>query len=364
MTDAFLRFAKAVDLDSIHYDIAPLRYCNPRKKGRLEERTLNEMGFPYDVNEMSHYYNADSSGEFYVKTQRHWQRRLPPFENRYVQYLLLTDSRDEAFARYFEEAEPYGVSKEETEHFLRRLGVYQLEPENALEVVREFIFIILEYAPKSFDYFTRCYGLKNAWQYSELYRTAYEILQVKIKNFDPSPRILQREVLKGTPLLAIYRYQFDNKSAIRDAVNALSIEALDRSPVPYYRRKAELLLLSLRNTDYTVNETRGGTVFPFCVYGEEGFLFALMCDDTTVTDDAFPDEFDAQMALIEAYDKRMLQQGIPVYHVNDFSLDEFTNEVSDDIRKSVTDIGYLYEMIQNGEQYRYLKAYYAQFDEE
>ena len=362
MEDWFEAYARAFDIDNLHYDVPPITYHNPRRKGYPELHTLAEFGFPDDVNEAPYYYNYALSEEFYQKTRNHWKRGLPEFKDNFLKYLLTWNSRDKALEQFYRDCAPYGISQEEADNYLQDRMFYFLEPDNALAVVKELVFLILEYAPNDYSYFVRCYGLKNSFVYKGLYHTAAEIIRIRTNDALLMPRVIQREIRKGTPLIEIYHHIFENKSVIKDTLKAFRRSDFDTMPVGFYERKIERILLSQSNLDYTVNETKAGIPFNYCLYENGDFLFAIKYDgslfsyDDEDTIDNFEQYFNEQIKEIRAFDDACLEKGIPVYHISDYNLDddydhEHETEVADDIRKAKKDINYLRSMIENGWQY-------------
>ncbi len=360
MKQFFLDYAKQFDIESISYDVPTLVYHNPRNKGRPEPKTLEEMGFPYDIKKAPLYYNSDMVHEFVDKTRAHWRRKLPEFKDLYLQYLLAFNSREVALEKFFSDSEPYGVSKEEAENYLKSRMLYYLEPQNAFEVLKELIYLILEYAPKSFDYLINCYGLAGRTEYWKLYDVAIEILGTKLNVYELAPKVVKREVIKGTPLIDIYKNFFENKSAIKDAVKSMTYQDYEKSPVSWYERKLERILLSQSNLDYKVNETIDGIKLNYSLYDDGAFLFGIIFDGEVLSGDYTADslaELDAHLETIQSFDRECLNKGVAIYHVTYLSLDEFDIDTTDDIRSARKDITYLYDIINDNKQYSRLRDY-------
>ncbi len=273
MEDWFEAYAKAFEIDSLHYDVPPITYHNPRHKGCPEPHTLTELGFPDDIRKAPYYFNYALLKEFHQKTHNHWKRGLPEFRDNYLKYLLVWNSRDKAIEQFYRDGAPYGISQEEADNYLQDRMFYYLEPDNALAVVKELIFLILEYAPNDFAYFVKCFGLKNSFVYKGLYHIAADIIRIKTNDALLTPRVVQREIRKGTSLIEIYRHIFENKSVIKDTLKAFKRSDYDSMPIGYYERKIERILLSQSHLDYTTNETKAGIPFDYCLYADGNFLF-------------------------------------------------------------------------------------------
>ena len=387
MEDFFRDYVTNFDISNIHYDIKPFTYYNPRKKGHPEYRTLSQVGFPYDIDDAPSYYNYELTREFGNKMAAHWKRKLPVFKNNYLEYLLVFNDREKAIEQFVVDCEPYGVSREEAINELKNRYLYYLDPSNTFEVIKEFIFLILEYAPKDFGYFIVCYGLDKNFKYKEPYRVAEEILSTKVNIFTLAPRVIKREIVKGTSLIDIYNNVFENKSAIKDAVKTFSRDALSQMPYDYYQRKIERILLSQSNIEYKIQETINGIPLDYAIYNDGEFLFGIVYDKDLVLynylgedyfvpetgfedhllDDEDEDEelgfdpeialkgFDEQIRDIQSFDNECLGKGVPVYHVTIASLDELDIDISSDIRSIRKDVSFLLDIIQNGTQYSRLR---------
>lgn len=383
MEDFFRDYVMNFDISNIHYDIKPFTYYNPRKKGHPEYRTLSQVGFPHDIDDAPSYYNYELTREYGNKMAAHWKRKLPTFTNHYLEYLLVFNDREKATEKFVADCEPYGVSREEAINELKNRYLYYLEPSNTLEVIKEFIFLILEYAPKDFGYFITCYGLDKNYKYKEPYRIAELILSAKVNIFTLTPNVVRREIVKGTSLIDIYKNVFENKSTIKDAVKSFPRDAFSAMPYNYYQRKIERLLLSQSNLDYTIGETRNGVDLDYGIYSDGEFLFGIVYDDELVLynyigDDYFKGDFtgfdefilddtgdldfekaikafDEQLETIKTFDNECLKKGVLVYHVTTAALDELDAEISSDIRSIRKDINYLYDIIRNGKQFSALR---------
>ena len=378
MWNEFYKFAVEMDTSDIHYDIPLIKYHNPRDKEKPVYRTLTEMGFPHDIKETPFYYDFKLVSSFNSKTMAHWKRKLPKFENHYLQYLLVFGNRKKAREQFYEDCNPYGISKEEADSCLKNEVLFTLEPDNAIEVIKEFIFIIYEYAPNDFGHFAMCYGLKNSFAYDRLYQTALDILQTKVDTFSLTPRVVQREVVKGTPLIEIYHNIFKNKSVIKETVKSFNRVQFCAMPVGYYQRKIERILLSQSGIDYTVNELRDGIQFDYCIYKDGEFLFAVVNDKMLFSyDDSFasvfeedddtpyyPEQFEVEIDKIKEFDNECLKRGILVYHISYLNLDEYDMTVAGDIRKAKKDLDYLKNLIETGQQYSSIREYFREANED
>ena len=365
MEELYLQFIRDLSIETITYDVAPLRYCNPHSKTKPELKTLKEMGFPHDVKKSPQYYNYSLLNEFFNKTRSHWKRKLPPFKDNFLKYLLVTKNTEQALELFFEDCEAYGVSKEEAQNYLCDRMTYYLEPSDALEAVKEFIYIIIEYAPNNFDYFCSCFGLKNSFCYRELYESAEDILKTAtgadICTF--TPRIIKREILKGTALIDIYKNVFDNKSKIKETLKSMDEQDWACSALSKYQRQIEKILLTQSRLDYTLCETIEGIRFDYTIYENGSFLFAIKYDEQNI----YYEDFHVQLQQVQKFDALCLKKEIPVYHIADICLfdEELEPEVTFEIRAGRKDPDYFLQMMLNGTQYRYLKEYFREeFGEE
>lgn len=346
--DDFISFALE---PSRKYPDFKVRFVKGQHIDEVETITLNDMGLPIDTLEYKKDFFVDKQllSSFYQKTNdtAFYIREASEF---YIDALLKTGDKNEAFSRLFSKAKEFDVNKNELIAYLQSEEIYTLSAEEANGILEEFIFIIEKLLPRHIQDLYYFLGLDTRPSYWLFFRLAAKKVGIyghTDKEKDAAYNYVQKWIAKhisaGVSLKDIYKYTCATKTMIKDTVESMSFN----NEQSYEKYKIEKILFGIKDCDYkrgisfdNFKAVTGNTfdaVYDFAVYYKGKFLFLI---DYIGVDYILPYRKDFEMIQKNYQSKREYcsAANIPLLRIDVLEFEEEMEEthyISTEIRNAI-----------------------------
>lgn len=284
--DVFVTFNLEHSKKYPHFKV---RFVKGQRIDEVKTITLNDMGLPVDTLKykkdffvdkqlLSSFYHKTDSTPFYIREASEF----------YIDVLLRTGDKNEAFSRLFSKAKEFAVNKNELSAYLQSEEIYTLSAAEANEILEEFIFIIEKLLPRHIQDLYYFLGFDTRPSYWLFFRLAAKKVGIyghtnaeKNASYNYVQKGIAKYILAGVSLKDIYKYTCATKTMIKDTVENMSFQ----DEQDYEKCKIEKILFGIKDCDYkrdisfddftAVTGNSFDVTYNFAVYYKGEFLFLI-----------------------------------------------------------------------------------------